>query len=291
MRLGGGVTLDLNLDCDPGDPENRSPAIVVGILNVTPDSFSDGGRWTDAEAAIAAGVAMAAAGAGIVDVGGESTRPDAVVVAPDEELARVLPVIEGLVARGVVVSVDTTKATVAAAAIEAGAHLVNDISGGRFDPDIIEVTAASAAGFVLGHVSGDNLAAVHAAMTAPPSAETVEAELVARVAALPRSLVGRTICDPGLGFGKPTALNLRLTQNSGALARALQCPVMVGPSRKRFLGELTGKPAIDRDDATTGAALAAVACGAQLVRVHDVGKTVDALSVFEAVMNAPGGNR
>lgn len=256
---------------------------LVGVVNATPDSFSDGGLHAAPGVAIAHGKKLAAAGADIVDVGGESTRPGAVPVPTEEELRRVVPVIRGLVQElSVPISVDTSKADVARAALDAGAQVVNDISGGRFDPAILEVAEAAGAAFVLGHVRGGSLAEVHGAAEPPQYAE-IAAELGAALEQLPDSLRRRTIVDPGLGFGKGTALNLELTRRAGELGAALGRPVMIGPSRKRFLGELTGAAVGERDAATVGAALAAVACGAQLVRVHEVAGLRPALQLFSAV--------
>jgi dihydropteroate synthase len=259
---------------------------LVGIVNVTPDSFSDGGAWSTPAAAVAHGELLAEAGADVLDIGGESTRPGAARVSESEELDRVLPVIEGLAGRvPLPLSVDTTRAAVARAALAAGAEVVNDISGGLFDPAIAEVAAGAGAAYVCGHVRGASVAAVHAAEASPPSYEEVAFELGARVMALPAALRHRTIVDPCLGFGKGTAQNLELTRQAGALGAALGCPVMIGPSRKRFLGELCGGAAVgERDPATVGAALAAVAAGAQLVRVHDVKLLRPALIVYDAVM-------
>ncbi len=265
-----------------------SRTYIMGVVNVTPDSFSDGGRFAGAEQAIAFGLKLLADGADLVDVGGESTRPhDASPVTAAEELERVLPVIRGLVRGGATVSIDTTKAEVAAAALAAGAEVVNDISGGGFDPGIIDVAARAGAAYVCGHVRGRTLAEVHAA-GAPdgppaPTFEEVAFELAARIAGLPAALRTRTLVDPGLGFGKRTEQNLDLLARAGELAAGCGRPVLVGPSRKRFLGELTGRPVGERDAATVGACLAAVAAGAHMVRVHDVAGLRPALQVFEAV--------
>ena len=258
---------------------------LFGVMNITPDSFSDGGRHVAVADAVAFGLRSECAGADVLDVGGESTRPGAAVVPAEEEIARVVPVIEGLVEAGcgVPIAVDTTKASVARAALAAGAEMVNDISGGRFDPAIVDVAAAAGAAYVCGHVRGRNLAEVHAAEADPPSFEEVAAELGERVAALPADLRQRTLVDPCIGFGKGLATNLALLARAGELAAGTGRPVLVGPSRKRFLGVLTGKPVGERDDATVGAALAAAAAGASALRVHDVGRVHDALAVFERV--------
>jgi len=255
---------------------------LVGVVNTTPDSFSDGGRHLDPDAAVERALALAADGADLLDIGGESTRPGAEPVPAGEELARVLPVIERLAGRaGIpVLSIDTCKAEVARAALAAGAEVVNDVSGGLFAPTAAAAAEAGAA-FVCGHVRGRRLDEVHAA--APPAFDELVAELAARLADLPVSLAGRIAVDPGLGFGKRTAQNLELLRRSGELSAALSCPVMVGPSRKRFLGELTGRPVDERDAATVGAALAAVRAGAQLIRVHEVRAVRDALRVYRAV--------
>jgi dihydropteroate synthase len=256
----------------------------MGVVNTTPDSFSPGGRFTSVEDAVAHALALGADGADLIDIGGESTRPGAAPVGAEEEIARVVPVLERLAGRTrAVLSVDTTKAPVARAALAAGAELVNDISGGRFDPAIAEVTAAAGAAFVCGHVRGSSLAEVHGAEAAPATFDQVALELGERLAALPSALRRRTLCDPGLGFGKRTAQNLELSRRAGELSARLSCPVMVGPSRKRFIGELTGRPVDARDPGTIGAALAAAAAGAHVVRVHDVAGVSAALRVFRAV--------
>lgn len=270
-----------------------SRPILVGVVNVTPDSFSDGGQLAGPAAAAERALALADAGAEIIDIGGESTRPGAEQVTAAAEIDRVVPVLERLAGRtGAALSVDTTKAEVARAALAAGAELVNDISGGLFDPALLDVTAAAGAALVLGHVRGRSLAEVHAAEhgEARPTFDDVAEDLAARLAALPHGLRARTIADPGLGFGKRMAENLTLTRRAGELSARLSCPVMVGPSRKRFLGHLTGRPVAERDPATIGAALAAFDSGAQLVRVHDVAAVADALAVYRAIRE-PGSER
>jgi dihydropteroate synthase len=258
---------------------------IMGVINVTPDSFSDGGAHADVESAVSFGLRLLGAGADVLDIGGESTRPMAAAVAVKDEIDRVVPVIERLAAASSApISVDTTKAAVADAALRAGADLVNDVSGGRFDPEIIDVCVAHGAGYVLGHVRGARIADVHAAEVSPASFEEVAAELGERLLALPADLRQRTIVDPGIGFGKGTAANVELLARAGELRAGLGRPVLVGPSRKRFLGELTGRDVDDRDDATVGACLAAVAAGADLVRVHDVKRVRDALVVFERIL-------
>lgn len=259
-------------------------ACIFGVLNITPDSFSDGGVL-DTSAAVARAVRWVEQGVvDVVDVGGESTRPHAGRVDAEREIARVLPVIRALVENvRVPISIDTTKASVAHAALAAGAEIVNDISGGRFDWDMIPMVARAGAAFVAGHVRGRNLEEVHAGENDPPSFDEVAAELAALVAELPPALRARTIVDPGLGFGKKGAENLAYLGRAGELAARCGRPVLVGPSRKRFLGELTGRPIDDRDDATVGACLAALAAGAHAFRVHDPKRVHDAARVFQAV--------
>jgi dihydropteroate synthase len=278
----------------------REP-LVMGVVNVTPDSFSDGGRLSSAEAAIAHGVALRAAGAHVLDVGGEATNPRAQPVSAEVEAARVVPVIAGLVARtDALISIDTTKAAVARVAIAAGADLVNDVAGGLFDPDILAVADDAGVGYVCGHLRGRSLAEVFAAEAgagggAPIGWREVAAELAERLAAMPASLRGRTIVDPGLGFGKggDPAANLGLLAHAGELAAALGRPVLVGPSRKRFLARILGaeaaRPDADParlDAATVGACLAAIGAGAHVVRVHAVASMVAALAAYRAVASA-----
>ena len=264
--------------------------LVMGVLNVTPDSFSDGGAWTDPAAAVAHGRAMAAAGADLVDVGGESTRPGAGRPAEDEELQRVLPAVRGLAAAGVAVSVDTMRASVARAAVGAGALLVNDVSGGLADPAMLPTVAELGVPVVLMHWRGPS-----ADMAARASYGDVVAEVAAalsdRVAAAGAAGIAadRVVLDPGLGFAKDAGHNWALLRRLDRLA-ALGFPLLVGASRKRFLGTLladpaTGepRPATGRDDAT--AALTAVLAerGVWGVRVHAVGASADAVRVAAAL--------
>ncbi|MFP2904843.1 dihydropteroate synthase [Pyxidicoccus sp. 3LFB2] len=259
---------------------------VMGVVNVTPDSFSDGGRFFDAEAAIAHGVTLAEAGADLLDVGGESTRPGSLPVAAEEEVARVLPVIQGLRARTAVpLSVDTTKASVAREALKAGAHLINDITGFRSDPELPRVVAEAGAACCLMHIQG-----TPATMQQAPRYDDVVGEVLAFLeealeradaAGVPR---GRVLLDPGIGFGKTLDHNLFLLRRLGEL-RVLGLPLLVGTSRKGFLGKLTGgKPATERLAATLGSVAAmAVLGGADVVRVHDVAEARDALAVADAI--------
>jgi dihydropteroate synthase len=271
-----------------------SRVYVAGVLNVTPDSFSDGGSYLDLDTAVAHARELVRAGADLIDVGGESTRPGASAVDESTERARVLPVVRALAQElRVPVSVDTTKASMARAALAAGAEIINDISGGRFDAELPAVVADAGAVYICGHVRGSNVREAHATEGAPPGFEEVVAELAERLAAMPAALRDRVVIDPGLGFGKRTPQNLELLRRAGELGARLSCPVMVGPSRKRFVAELTGDHGREmdtalRDRGTVGACLAAAASGAQLVRTHDVAQLVPALRVFEAVTR-PGG--
>lgn len=266
-------------------------AVVMGVVNVTPDSFSDGGLALDPDdhpgAAIAVGRALAAAGADVVDVGGESTRPGAAPVDVETELARVVPVVAALAAEGLTVSVDTTKARVARAAIEAGARLVNDVSAGSFDPELLGVVADADVGYVLMHLQG-----TPATMQLAPTYDDVVAEVGAALelgldrleaAGIARE---RVAIDPGIGFGKTVAHNVALIARLDRLTR-LGRPVLVGASRKSFLGAITGvaEPR-DRLAGSLAAALIAVERGARIVRVHDVAATVEALAVAAAVAAA-----
>lgn len=257
---------------------------VMGVLNLTPDSFSDGGKLTGLEEVRRAAEAMVEQGVDIIDVGGESTRPNAQAVSTDDECRRVLPAIEEVAKRvSVPISIDTTKALVAQRACEAGAEIVNDISGGLFEPAIIEVVEDTGAAFVCGHVRGSSLEEVHKSAAvggSEPTFDEVLAELKERLAELSPSLRARTIVDPCLGFGKKTALNLELMRRSGELA--ILGPVLVGPSRKRFLGEITGLGVEERDPATLSACLASIIGGANIVRVHNVSMICAGLKVFAA---------
>jgi dihydropteroate synthase len=264
--------------------------LIMGVVNVTPDSFSDGGRFVDPADAIAHGEALAADGADLLDVGGEATNPRARPIGAAEEIDRVVPVVAGLAARGYMVSIDTTKADVARAALAAGAAIVNDVSGGRFDPAIFEA-AAGAAAYIAGHLRGTTIAEVFAAECEPPPAWTeVRDELAAQLGRMPAALVERTLVDPGVGFGKGSdpATNVALLRHAGDIGRALGRPVVVGPSRKRFLARLvagasgSAEPAAPAvlDAATVGACLLAAASGAKVLRVHNVALLRPGLIVY-----------
>jgi dihydropteroate synthase len=257
--------------------------VVMGVLNITPDSFSDGGRYLDHSHAVSHGVAMHRRGADIVDVGGESTRPGAERVAADVESARVTPVIRSLVAEGVPVSVDTSRAEVALAAVEAGATIINDVSGGLADPNMAKVAAESGVPWVLMHWRGlsremDSLA------TYTNVVHEVRDELLARVDAALAAGVRQDniILDPGLGFAKRAEHNWQLLHGLDELL-ALGFPVLIGASRKRFLGSLLGNRQPDgREDATAAVSALSALAGAWGVRVHDVDKSLDAVAVARA---------
>jgi dihydropteroate synthase len=259
---------------------------LVGVLNVTPDSFSDGGEYADLEAAVAHGRRMAAVGAAIVDVGGESTRPGAEPVPAELELARVLPVIEVLAAAGIAVSIDTSKAEVAQAALSAGAVLVNDVTALRGDSEMASVVAGAGADLCLMHMLGEPRT-----MQDDPRYDDVVAEVesflaeradAAVAAGVPRE---RIALDPGIGFGKTLAHNLALLRALPRLARL--GPLLLGVSRKRFLGSLSSREiAADRVAASVAAALYCYRGGAHLLRVHDVAATADALAVERALEGA-----
>lgn len=258
----------------------------MGVLNVTPDSFSDGGLWVDADEAVAHGVALIAQGADIVDVGGESTRPGAARPGIDEELSRVVPVVAGLHQRGIATSIDTMRAQVAGECVQAGASLVNDVSGGLADPDMASMVAAAGVPFVAMHWRGHS-ETMNAAATYDNVVTEVVDHLQARVQHLVSQGVGaeQIIVDPGFGFAKDAHHNWTLLAGLSSVV-ALGHRVLVGASRKRFLGELPGLapiPAADRDGATAATSLLAAQAGAWAVRVHDVPSTAQAFGVLEMV--------
>ncbi|MEV8327401.1 dihydropteroate synthase [Kitasatospora sp. NPDC056731] len=266
---------------------------VMGVVNVTPDSFSDGGLWHDPAKAIAHGLALRARGADLVDVGGESTRPGSQRVPEEEELRRVLPVVRELVAAGVVVSVDTMRASVAEQAVAAGAALVNDVSGGLSDPAMAQVVADTGAPFVVMHWRGQSADMERLAVYRDVVTDVV-AELAVRVDALLAAGVkeDQLILDPGLGFAKTPEHNWALLGRLDALT-ALGRPVLVAASRKRFLGTLLAdpqsgalRPARERDDATAAVSVLSAQAGAWAVRVHDVSGTADAVRVVAAWQHA-----
>jgi dihydropteroate synthase len=258
----------------------------MGVLNVTPDSFSDGGRYEDADTAIAHGLALFEAGADVVDVGGESTRPGgAAKVDAAEERRRVVPVVRGLRARGAgPLSIDTTKAEVAAAALDGGADMVNDVSGLRFDPAMGGLVAQRGVPVVLMHLRGDFLTMHREPRYRDVMAE-VAAELREALARAEQAGVRReqTIVDPGLGFAKDAGHTLEAIRRLSELA-ALERPLLVGPSRKSFIGRVLERPA--GNDRLFGTAAAVAACilgGAHVVRVHDVREMADVARICDAV--------
>jgi dihydropteroate synthase len=270
-------------------PADRT--LVMGIVNVTPDSFSDGGNHATPDTAIAAGLRMFYAGADIIDVGGESTRPGAEDVSPEEEQRRVLPVVQALVKAGALVSIDTTHASTAAAAVEAGAAIINDVSGLSMEPEMAELVAVSKVRYILTHRRGD-------ARTMNSLAEytDVAGEVVAELAGVRDKLYAagvsqdQIIVDPGLGFAKNDAQNWELLQNLHLL-ESLGHRILVGASRKRFLGTLltvAGKSAAPEERDAATAAISAISAfrGAWAVRVHDVGPSLDAVKVASRMASA-----
>lgn len=256
---------------------------VMGILNVTPDSFSDGGKHLAAARAVDAALRMEEDGADIIDIGGESTRPYSDAVAVEEELRRVMPVIEALASRLTIpISIDTSKAAVAMAAVDAGAEIINDVTGLEGDPQMPNVAVSRSVGVCVMHMQG-----TPQTMQDNPSYENVVEEihdyLVARLAfCLNLGIAKQRVClDPGIGFGKTHEHNLQLVRGIGRF-REIGCPLLVGHSRKGFIGQVLGDKAADRTAATLGVSMALAAAGVDILRVHDVRFTVDALKLFEA---------
>ena len=272
-----------------------SRSLVMGVVNVTPDSFSDGGSYLDTDAAVAHGLALVADGADLVDVGGESTRPGALRVDAEEELRRVLPVVRSLAAEGVVVSVDTMRASVAAATLAAGATMINDVSGGQGDEGMARVVADAGSPYVVMHWRGHSEDMDRRAVYADVVTEVLD-ELQVRLDVLADAGVdlNRVVVDPGLGFAKRPEHNWAVLAHLDDLA-ALGRPVLVGASRKGFLGRLlTGadgspRPADAREDATTAVSVLAAAAGVWAVRVHEARRTRDALEVVGAVRRSRSG--
>ena len=261
---------------------------VVGILNVTPDSFSDGGRHADPSSSSDAGFAMASAGAAVVDVGGESTRPGAKPVWEQDEISRVLPVVGRLAASGVAVSIDSRKVAVMEAALRAGATIVNDVSALTFDPLSAAIVAEAACPLVLMHHQGTPETMQSAPRYARPVLLEVYDWLEERIEAAVAAGIDRSriIVDPGIGFGKTVQHNLQLL-NGLAMLHGLGCPVMLGASRKRMIGALSGEaPADQRLAGSLALALKGAEQGAQLLRVHDVPDTVQALKVWRGLRDS-----
>jgi dihydropteroate synthase len=261
---------------------------LMGIVNVTPDSFSDGGRFFDSRAAIEHGLALARAGAAILDVGGESTRPNAEPVDVQEELRRVDPVVRALVAdAGIPVSIDTTKSVVARAALEAGATIVNDVSGGTYDRQMLRVVAEANAAFVAMHMRGTPRTMQDEARY-DDVVRDVGSELRVRVQrALAAGVDGRAIlADPGIGFAKTIDHNIALLRELPALATRAGAPLLVGTSRKSFLGRILGDMTRDCDDATLATTVWAFTHGAAVVRVHDVERSRRAIEMLDVMERA-----
>lgn len=275
--LVGGARLDLDVR-----------TLVMGVLNVTPDSFSDGGLFLDPQAAVGHATAMVADGADILDIGGESTRPGSDPVPEEEEIARTVPVIEALTnaSIGVPISIDTRKAAVAVAAVAAGATIVNDVSAGEDDPDMLAAVADAGAAMVLMHKQGDPKT-----MQTAPAYTDVVAEvrgyLEQRIdAAVAAGIAREALCiDPGIGFGKTVAHNLSLMKHIDAIAR-LDRPVLVGPSRKAFIGTLLGVEVDERLEGTAASVAYLVATGAHVVRVHDVREMHRVVTIVDAIEGA-----
>lgn len=256
--------------------------LVMGILNATPDSFSDGGQYRQLDVAIAHARSMIAEGADLIDIGGESTRPGAPPVSVKEELARLLPLVEALHEEGVPLSCDTRKPEVMQAALAAGADMINDINGFR---DTAALTAVKEfdCGLCIMHMQNDPLT-----MQRQPDYTDVTPQVGAflrqqKAVLLAHGIMAERICiDPGFGFGKTLTHNLTLLKNLGYLQDSVQAPVLAGLSRKAMIGALTGKPIDQRQAGSVAAALAAASHGARMLRVHDVGATVDALKIWHA---------
>lgn len=254
---------------------------IMGILNVTPDSFSDGGRHAGHEAAIAAGRAMLEQGADIIDIGGESTRPGAIMVAPDEEQYRILPVIRTLAEAGAVISVDTRNAATMAAALDAGARIINDVTALSHDPAALPLVAVRRAPVVLMHMRGTpqtmNSLTTYGDIGADVAAELAGQIAAARAGGIAAEMI---VTDPGFGFAKVGGQNVDLLRSLGRL-RALGYPMLIGLSRKGFIGQLSGEPVAERRlGGSLAAALFALTQGAAILRVHDVAETVQAVRVW-----------
>ncbi len=262
---------------------------LMGVVNVTPDSFSDGGLYLDPGRAVDRGLELAAEGADILDIGGESTRPGSRPTPEAEEIRRVVPVVSALRERtGTLISVDTTKAAVAAAALEAGADIINDTSAFRFDPAMAGLAARSGAGVVLMHMQGTPLT-----MQEAPRYDDLIGEIRAFLAERIRVAVAagvhaeRVIVDPGIGFGKTFEDNLELLRRQEAF-QCLGRPLLLGFSRKAFLGRILDRPPADRLEGTVAAAVLAVERGAHILRVHDVGPVARAVRAAEAILDGRG---
>ena len=277
----------MRLNCAGRDLDLSSP-VVMGVLNVTPDSFSDGGLFVDVASALDHAERMIEAGAAIIDVGGESTRPGAAPVSVDEEIRRILPIVEALVSRGVRVSVDTSKPEVIRAALAAGVHLVNDVRALQ-SPGALEAAADSSAAICLMHMQG-----TPGTMQNAPTYEDVVAEvtdfLKARVDACLTAGVdrGRLVIDPGFGFGKTLEHNLDLLRGLPKIAADIGLPILAGLSRKSMLSILTGRAVEERLAGSLALAFAALDGGARIIRCHDVAETGDVVKVWTALRGRGG---
>ena len=270
----------------------RRPPLVMGILNVTPDSFSDGGKFSEPDAAIRQAELMVESGADLIDVGGESTRPGSQRVPADEQIRRVLPVVRAVVARlDVVISIDTTRAEVASAALDAGASVVNDISAGRDDPSMFKLVASRGVPIVLMHMLGHSPATMQDNPAYPSNdvVSAVESFLKSRRdSAIASGIASENVLfDPGIGFGKTAEHSLTLLRETRRLA-SLGQPLLVGASRKRFIGAITGETEpSDRLFGTAAAVAWSVANGAAIVRVHDVGAMAKVVRTVRAIQGTP----
>jgi len=278
------------LQCGSRRLELGRRTLVMGVLNVTPDSFADGGRFFDRDGAIGHGLTMAREGADIIDVGGESTRPFSEPVSADEEMERVLPVIEALAGEvDVPVSIDTTKAEVARAALAAGAVMLNDVSALRFDPGMAGVAAESGAPLIVMHMKG-----TPGDMQKDPHYDDLIGEIRVFLEGVVQEAVQagvrreQILIDPGIGFGKTFDHNLQLIRDLDRLS-VVGRPLVLGCSRKAFIGHILGKEADDRDPGTMAAVAAGVLNGAHVVRVHNVAMAVDAVRIVDAVKRGSGG--
>jgi dihydropteroate synthase len=276
IKLKGGKTLELG-----------KRTIVVGVLNVTPDSFSDGGVNFEPDRAIDRAIEMESEGADIIEIGGESTRPSATPVTADVELSRVIPVLRGLASRlRVPISIDTYKSEVAEAAVGEGASVINDVSALRFDPAVADIAARNCASLVLMHMRGEPATM----QKLPPSADIfaeIETDLTSAIRVAESHGVNRNqvIIDPGIGFGKTLEQNLTIINRLDRF-ESFGLPLMIGTSRKGFIGKLTGRGEGDRLFGTAATVAASIIRGAHLVRVHDVKETVDVVRVIDAILSA-----
>ncbi len=279
------------LDCDSRRLELGNRTLVMGVLNVTPDSFADGGRFFSRDRAVEHGLAMARNGADMIDVGGESTRPFSSPISPEQEMERVLPVIEALSRElDIPISIDTTKAEVARAALTAGASLLNDVGALRFDPDMAEVAAESGVPVVLMHMKGRPRD-----MQEAPEYKDLIGEIILFLREAIQGAVEagvrreQILIDPGIGFGKTFDHNLQIIRELDRFS-VLGRPLVLGCSRKAFIGHILGKEPDDRDAGTLGAVVAGVMKGAHVVRVHNVPMTVDAVRIADAVRRGRAGD-